>query len=145
MVEFSRKEIQIQNTSSDFIEKIIQNNITSNTINQIPKITGPIDPLENTALHYVAGSFLSTKDKIEIMTDQESSVMNYQNAEGITPLMILTKHMTKEDLNDDDIKDFIAENIGDLEQEDIYGNSIFSILTKKMVEFSGEEKVEFPQ
>jgi FMN-dependent NADH-azoreductase len=155
IVEFSRKEIQIQNTSaslvaplrgasSDFIEKIIQNNITSNTINQIPKITGPIDPLENTVLHYVAGSFLSMTEKIGIMNDEKfKDQLNYQNAEGATPLMILTKHMTKEDLDDDYIKNFIAENIADLEQEDIYGNSIFSILTKKMVEFSGEEKVEF--
>ena len=52
---------------------------------------------------------------------------------------------TKEDLEKEDVKDFIAENIEDLEQEDIYGNSVFSILTKKIVEFSGEEKVEFPQ
>jgi hypothetical protein len=154
MVEFSRKEeIQIQNTSaslvaplrgasSDFIEKIIQNNITSNTINQIPKTNNPIDILENTALHYVAGSFLSMTEKIEIMKDQLAN-MNYQNIEGMTPLMILTKHMTKEDLEKEDVKDFIAKNIADLEQEDIYGNSIFSILTKKIVEFSGEEKVEF--
>ena len=81
-------------------------------------------------------------EKIEIMTDQLAN-MNYQNAEGTTPLMILTKHMTKEDLDDDYIKDFIAKNIADLEQEDIYGNSVFSILTKKIVEFSEEEKVEF--
>jgi pseudouridine-5'-phosphate glycosidase len=58
--------------------------------------------------------------------------------------MILIKHTTKEDLEKEDVKDFIAENIADLEQEDIYGNSVFSILTKKIVEFSGEEKVEFP-
>jgi hypothetical protein len=156
IVEFSRKEeIQIQNTSalaqalvaplrgasSDFIEKIIQNKITSK---DIPETNIPIDPLENTALHYVAGSFMSTENKMEIMKDQLAN-KNYQNIEGTTPLMILIKHMTKEDLEKEDVKDFIAENIADLEQEDIYGNSIFSILTKKIVEFSGEEKVEFQQ
>ena len=143
IVEFSRKEIQITNPSalvsppsSDFIEKIIQNKITSK---DILKTNEPIDPLENTELHYVAGSFLSTENKIEIMKYQLAN-MNYQNIEGTTPLMILTKHMTKEDLEKENVKDFIAENIADLEQEDIYGNSIFSILTKKIVEFSGEEK-----
>ena len=136
IVEFSRKEIQIQNTSSDFIQNIIQNKITRK---DIPNTIDSIDPLENTALHYVAGSFLSTENKIEIMKDQLAN-MNYQNIEGTTPLMILIKHMTKEDLKKEDVKDFIVENIADLEQEDIYGNSIFSILTKKIVEFSGEEK-----
>ena len=139
MVEFSRKEIQIQNTLPNFIQNIIQNKITRK---DIPNTIDSIDPLENTALHYVAGSFLSTENKIEIMKDQLAN-MNYQNIEGTTPLMILTKHMTKEDLEKEDVKDFIAENIADLEQEDIYGNSVFSILTKKIVEFSGEEKVEF--
>jgi hypothetical protein len=149
IVEFSRKEeIQITNPSalvsppsSDFIEKIIQNKITSK---DIPNTIDSIDQLENTELHYVAGSFLSTENKIEIMKYQLAN-MNYQNIEGTTPLMILIKHTTKEDLEKEDVKDFIAENIADLEQEDIYGNSIFSILTKKIVEFSGEEKVEFQQ
>ena len=141
MVEFSRKEeFQIQNTLSNFIQDIIQNKFTNT---DIPKTNNPIDPLENTALHYVAGSFLSTENKIEIMKYQLAN-MNYQNIEGTTPLMILIKHATKEDLEKGDVKDFIAENIADLEQEDIYGNSVFSILTKKIVEFSGEEKVEFP-
>jgi hypothetical protein len=142
MVEFSRKEeIQNQNPSSDFIKKIIQHN--KFTIEDMPETNDPIDPLENTVLHYVAGSFLSMTEKMRIMNDEKfKDQLNYQNAEGATPLMILTKHMTKTDLTDD-VKQFIAENIGDLEQEDIYGNSVFSILTKKMVEFSGEEKVEF--
>ena len=142
MVEFSRKEeTQNENSAPNLIEKIIHNKF--NREEDMPQKIEPLDLLENTVLHYVAGSFLSMTEKMRIMNDEKfKDQLNYQNAEGATPLMILTKHMTKTDLTDD-VKQFIAENIGDLEQEDIYGNSVFSILTKKMVEFSGEEKVEF--
>jgi hypothetical protein len=144
IVEFSEKEeIQI-NDSSNFIEKIIQNKITIKDITDIPKEIGPIDPLENTALHYVAGSFLSMEDKMKFMNNETfKDQLNYQNIEGTTPLMILIKHMTKKDLNDENIRIFIVENIEDLEQEDIYGNSIFSILTKKIVEISGAKEEEY--
>jgi hypothetical protein len=106
------------------------------------KTNNPIDQLENTALHYVAGSFLSMTEKIRIMKDQLAN-KNYQNIEGTTPLMILIKHMTKEDLEKEDVKTFIAENIADLEQEDIYGNSIFSILTKKWWNFPEKKKFKY--
>jgi hypothetical protein len=142
MVEFSRKE-ETQNTNSapNLIEKIIYNKF--NHEEDMPQKIEPIDPLENTVLHYVAGSYLSTEDKIKLMNKNSTlrENINRQNVEGATPMMILIKHATKTDLTDD-VKQFIAENIADLEQEDIYGNSVFSILTKKIVEFSEESKKE---
>jgi hypothetical protein len=95
---------------------------------------------DNTICHLIAGSYLKTTEKIELIkTDQYGleSMLNAKNNDGTTPMMLLLDNMDfEEEENTEPIINFFKNM--DLTEENKNGNDGFSILNNLLIKMFDE-------